>query len=123
MFIGVDIGGTFTDFVFSENDRLHIHKIPSTPGDPARALLEGLNYFQARGLRVPQRITHGSTVATNAILERKGTRTALITTEGFKDILAIGRQDRPELYALHPQLPPPLIPDRWCYEVLSNQAA
>jgi len=117
MFIGVDIGGTFTDFVFSENDRLHIHKIPSTPGDPARALLEGLDYFKTLGLMVPQRITHGSTVATNAILERKGARTALITTEGFKDILAIGRQDRPELYALHPQLPPPLIPDRWCYEV------
>ena len=117
MFIGVDIGGTFTDFVFSEDDRLHIHKIPSTPGDPARALLEGLNYFQTRGLSTPQRITHGSTVATNAILERKGARTALITTEGFKDILAIGRQDRPELYALHPQLPPPLIPDLWCYEV------
>src|SRR5260221_5522645 len=64
-----------------------------------------------------KQISHGSTVATNAILERKGSRTALITTKGFRDLLAIGRQNRPDLYALYPQLPPPLIPRRWCYEV------
>ncbi|MBL8162164.1 MAG: hydantoinase/oxoprolinase family protein, partial [Anaerolineae bacterium] len=62
-------------------------------------------------------VSHGSTVATNAILERKGARTALITTQGFRDLLFIGRQNRPELYALQPVLPPPLIPRSWCYEV------
>ncbi len=117
MYVGVDIGGTFTDLVFSENGKLHIHKIPSSPQDPSQALLQGLRYFRAQGFPTPQRVTHGSTIATNAILERKGARTALVTTRGFKDILSIGRQDRPELYALQPQLPPSLIPEPLCFEI------
>jgi N-methylhydantoinase A len=117
MQIGVDIGGTFTDFVLSEDGELHIHKILSTPSDPAEAMLAGLNALLSERPDAVQRVTHGSTVGTNAILERKGARTALITTQGFRDILAIGRQNRPELYALQPQLPEPLIPRRWCYEV------
>lgn len=117
MYVGVDIGGTFTDLVFSENGKLHIHKLPSSPQDPSQALLQGLRYFRAQGFPTPKRVIHGSTVATNAILERKGARTALITTKGFKDILNIGRQDRPELYALQPQLPPPLIPEPLCFEI------
>lgn len=115
--VGVDIGGTFTDFVLDGAKGLQIHKVPSTPDDPARAVLLGLRALLPDGLHAVQRIVHGSTVATNAILERKGARTALITTEGFRDILAIGRQDRPELYALQPRLPTALIPRRWCYEV------
>ncbi len=117
MFVGVDIGGTFTDLVSSRDGRLHVHKLLSTPQEPAQAMLTGLEALAAGGLAAISRVSHGSTVATNAILERKGARTALITTQGFRDILAIGRQNRPELYALRPQLPPPLIPRRWCYEV------
>src|SRR5262245_55834073 len=106
--IGADIGGTFTDLVMSVDGRLHIHKLLSTPHDPSEAMLAGLRALspELEGIS----IAHGSTVATNAILERKGARTALITTKGFRDLLAIGRQNRPDLYALQPQLPPPLIP-------------
>jgi N-methylhydantoinase A len=114
MFAGVDIGGTFTDLVLSVDGTLKIHKLLSTPGNPAEAMLNGLT---AVGALDGARVSHGSTVATNAILERKGARTALITTRGFRDILAIGRQNRPVLYALQPQLAPPLIPTKWCYEV------
>lgn len=114
MLVGVDIGGTFTDLVLSEDGRLRIHKLLSTPRNPAEAMLNGL---QAVGAVAGARVSHGSTVATNAILERKGARTALITTSGFRDLLFIGRQNRPMLYALQPQLPPPLIPRAWCYEV------
>ena len=111
---GVDIGGTFTDLVLSTDGKLKIHKLLSTPHNPAEAMLTGL---EAVGAVAGTRISHGSTVATNAILERKGARTALITTQGFRDLLFIGRQNRPVLYALQPQLPPPLIPREWCYEV------
>ncbi|MGQ9889823.1 MAG: hydantoinase/oxoprolinase family protein, partial [Aggregatilineales bacterium] len=114
MLVGVDIGGTFTDLVVSEGGALRIHKLLSTPRSPADAMLAGL---EALGVTPGARISHGTTVATNAILERKGARTALITTQGFRDLLFIGRQNRPDLYALQPTLPPPLIPRRWCYEV------
>lgn len=117
MFVGVDIGGTFTDLVLSAGGRLHIHKLLSTPADPAQAMLAGLDAVSPNGLEALERIAHGTTVATNAILERKGARCALITTQGFRDLLFIARQNRPVLYALHPQLPPPLIPREYCYEV------
>jgi N-methylhydantoinase A len=115
--VGVDIGGTFTDLVLSSEGRLTIHKLLSTPDNPAHAMLAGLNAITPGGLAALQRVSHGSTVATNAILERKGAKTALITTQGFRDLLFIGRQNRPDLYALQPQLPAPLIPRQWCYEV------
>ncbi len=117
MLVGVDIGGTFTDLVLSADGRLVIHKLLSTPHDPAEAMLAGLESITPGGLAALRQVAHGSTVATNAILERKGARTALITTQGFRDLLFIGRQDRPALYALQPALPPPLVPRRWCYEV------
>jgi N-methylhydantoinase A len=116
MQIGVDIGGTFTDFVLSDGDgNLQIYKLPSTPSQPAQAMLTGIAHLT--GNTAPKRIAHGSTVATNAILERKGAKTALITTQGFRDVLLIGRQNRPQLYALHPQIPAPLIPRTLCFEV------
>jgi N-methylhydantoinase A len=117
MLVGVDIGGTFTDFCASVDGHLQVHKVLSTPADPARAMLTGLATLGPGGVEAIARVSHGSTVATNAILERKGTRTALIATQGFRDILSIGRQNRPRLYALQPRLPTPLIPRRWCYEV------
>ncbi|HEX2623534.1 MAG TPA: hydantoinase/oxoprolinase family protein, partial [Phototrophicaceae bacterium] len=120
MLAGVDIGGTFTDLVLSVDGRLVIHKLLSTPGDPSQAMLAGLNAITAPypgGLDGLVSVAHGSTVATNAILERKGAKIALITTQGFRDVLFIGRQNRPKLYELHPTLPPPLVPRERCHEV------
>ena len=114
---GVDIGGTFTDLVLSDGGRLKIHKLLSDPQQPERSMLAGLEAITPGGLAALEQVAHGSTVATNAILERKGARAALITTAGFRDLLFIGRQDRPVLYDIHPQIPPPLIPRERCYEV------
>ncbi|GAB4332244.1 MAG: hydantoinase/oxoprolinase family protein [Phototrophicales bacterium] len=117
MLVGVDIGGTFTDLVLSKDGYLTIHKLPSTPHNPAQAMLEGLNTITGNQISALERVAHGSTVATNAILERKGAKTAFITTQGFRDVLMIGRQNRPVLYALQPQLSAPLIPRDQCYDV------
>src|SRR6185436_5208849 len=105
MRIGIDTGGTFTDFVVVRDGRLEVFKKFSTPREPESAILEGL-----KGLE-PQEVIHGSTVATNALLERKGARVALITTEGFEDVLAIGRQTRRDLYNILVRRPEPLVPD------------
>jgi N-methylhydantoinase A len=105
---GVDTGGTFTDIVLLQDGKLKVFKVLSTPDDPSRAILSGLGQLNAmRDLHV---LVHGSTVATNAVLERKGVRTALITTAGFRDVLEIGRQTRPKLYDLRVQKVPPLVP-------------
>jgi N-methylhydantoinase A len=118
MFAGVDIGGTFTDLVLNKDGKLLIHKLLSTPHDPSEAMLNGLKAMS--DLDALKGVAHGSTVATNAILERKGARVAFIATEGFRDLLLIGRQNRPKLYELHPKLPPPLVPRERCYEVLER---
>jgi N-methylhydantoinase A len=104
MRIGVDTGGTFTDFVLVRGGRIEVFKKFSTPREPESAILEGL-----KGLR-PSEVIHGSTVATNTLLERKGARLALLTTEGFEDVLAIGRQTRRELYNIFVRRPEPLVP-------------
>ncbi len=113
--VGVDTGGTFTDFVWLDRQgRLHVRKEISTPADPSEAILFG---FEQLELSSETAIVHGSTVATNALLERRGARTALVATAGFGDVLAIGRQDRPDLYALVPRKPDPLVPGKWRFEV------
>jgi len=111
--VGVDTGGTFTDFVFEQDGRLNLFKLPSTPSDPSLAIQQGLTRICAEtGSRLDQiEIVHGTTVGTNALLQRRGARTALITTKGFEDVLAIGRQARPELYNLNAIKPPPLVSD------------
>ena len=104
---GVDTGGTFTDFVALVGSRLVTLKLPSTAVAPQGAVLEGLRMLGAgRGTRV----RHGSTVATNTLLERTGARVVFVTNAGFEDLLEIGRQDRPDLYALAPRRPDPLVP-------------
>jgi N-methylhydantoinase A len=110
--IGIDTGGTFTDFVCFEAGAVRVHKRPSTPDDPARAVLAGLRALLGRQPAPGAVITYGSTVATNAVLERTGARVALLTTAGFEDVLEIGRQTRPDLYALEPCKPAPLVPRR-----------
>ena len=111
--VGVDTGGTFTDFVFEQDGRLQLFKLPSTPSDPSLAIRQGLTRICAEtGSRLEQiEVVHGTTVGTNALLQRRGARTALITTKGFEDVLVIGRQARPELYNLNAIKPPPLVPD------------
>jgi len=108
MIIGIDTGGTFTDFVYKDGDRWGVYKRLSTPADPAAAIIEGLKHI-ADGRR--KRIVHGSTVATNAILERKGAKTALVANRGFEDIIEIGRQNRSRIYDLAYRKTPGIIPD------------
>src|SRR3989440_3160856 len=123
--VGVDTGGTFTDFVYQANDELRIFKVASTPDDPARAITEGLKQIAAEaGAKLLNfEIVHGTTVGTNALLQRKGARTALITTEGFEDVIEIGRQARPELYNLNAIKPPPLVPSELRFGVKERVAA
>ena len=111
--VGVDTGGTFTDFVFASNHGLEIFKVPSTPSDPSLAIAAGLKTIQeTTGIPATKiEVVHGTTVGTNALLQRRGARAALITTHGFEDVLTIGRQARPELYNLDAVKPPPLVPD------------
>jgi N-methylhydantoinase A len=104
---GIDTGGTFTDFVVRERGRVAVHKRLSTPADPAAAVLAGLGHLFPEG--VAGRVTYGSTVATNALLERRGARVCLVTTRGFEDVIEIGRQARAELYALEPRAPSVLV--------------
>jgi N-methylhydantoinase A len=116
MRIGIDSGGTFTDFVIIDKDgQLESFKLRSNPESPAQVILEGLRRVSTRRKRAE--VVHGSTAATNALLERKGARTALVTTLGFEDLIAIGRQNRPELYNLTPALPQPLVPRERCFGV------
>src|SRR5260370_9724688 len=113
--IGVDAGGTFTDFVILHGDgRLESFKLRSNPASPAAVILEGIRRG-SEGARAE--VVHGSTVATNALLERKGARTALVTTDGFTDLVSIGRQNRPQLDNLPPALRRPLIPPELCFGV------
>ncbi len=106
MIIGVDTGGTFTDFVYKDGDGWGVYKVLSTPSNPARAVLKGLNDLAGEK---EKKIIHGSTVATNAILERNGARTALITNKGFEDIIEIGRQNRTRLYDLEYRKEPQIV--------------
>ena len=119
--VGIDIGGTFTDVVLlGAGGEVVVQKLASQPDDYARAVIDGL----AQGIEVlgsqPGEVTeisHGFTVATNAILERKGEPTALITTEGFRDVLEIARIRTPRLYDLYYTKPVPLVERRLRYEV------
>ncbi len=110
----MDTGGTFTDFVFKEGDRWGVHKLPSTPANPANAVLKGLHQIAPDKGR---QIIHGSTVATNAILERKGARTALVANKGFEDVIVIGRQNRRRLYDLAYRKEPHIVPSDYRFGI------
>ena len=116
MYIGCDTGGTFTDFVFYCPSRgLFTLKLSSTPQDPSQAVLEGVRQLSPE--KAPQRVNHATTVATNALLEKTGGRVAFVTTEGFGDMLWLGRGQRAELYALNPSRVEPLVWREDVYEV------
>ena len=123
--IGVDVGGTFTDFSARElnSGRQAIHKRPSTPDDPSRAILDGLSElkekFNIEGIEIA-RFGHGTTVATNALLQRRGAAVGVVTTKGFRDLLEIGRQVRPSIYDLQADAPPPLAERKNRIEVLER---
>jgi N-methylhydantoinase A len=112
MLLGVDVGGTFTDAVLLDGETVHTAKLPSTPEDQSRAVIVAVEEVlrrAGRGAREVEAFAHGMTVGTNALLEERGARTALIATRGFADLLEIGRQDRPELYRLCTPKPAPLV--------------
>jgi len=121
MLLGIDTGGTFTDFVFSDGTDVVTHKVLSTPRAPEEAIMQGI---EALGLSLEQlHIIHGSTVATNAVLEGKLARTVYITNKGLKDTLTIGRQARRELYNLQPGPVSPPVSADYCLEVDCRLAA
>ena len=122
MRVGIDTGGTFTDFAVLDENGWSIHKTPSSPSAPERVILCGL---QELGIDSCQtfHLVHGTTVATNAVLERNGARCAYITNRGFADILSLGRQARTDLYDLRPPLEEPPVPEDLCLETGGRIAA
>ena len=126
--IGVDVGGTFTDF-FAFDDAsgaIRLYKTPSTPDDPARAVLSGLHDFARRdGIDIAAltRLSHGTTVGTNALIQRRGGRVGLVVTEGFRDLIEIGRQIRPRIFDLQADYPEPLVPRELRFEAAERVAA
>jgi len=123
--IGVDTGGTFSDFVYAADGEIRVFKVASTPDDPSRAMREGLRRIieEHSGPVAEIEVVHGTTVGTNALLQRRGARVALVTTAGFEDVIEIGRQARPELYNLNAIKPPPLVAGALRYGVSERIAA
>src|SRR5579872_1387979 len=126
--VGVDVGGTFTDF-YAYNDEArtyHVSKIASTPSEPQRAIVEGFVEICTRvGIAVDdvRRLEHGTTVATNTLIQKKGAKVALVTTRGFRDLLEIQRQVRPHMYSFQKDYPTPLVPRELRFEVTERVMA
>ena len=126
--IGVDVGGTFTDLavVDERTGRIGFHKVPSTPSDPSLAIEAGIRGILEKHGRHAAEVAfvgHGTTVATNMVIERRGARTGMVTTKGFRDVLEIARQTRPHLYDYDVQRPAPLVPRRHRLEIDERIAA
>src|SRR5437764_4497123 len=119
MLLGVDVGGTFTDAVLARDGRLVTAKAPSTPADQSEGVLNAVMAALGRAggdAREVERFAHGMTVTTNALLEGRGARTVLVATEGFADVVELGRQARPSLYRLCEAPPAPLVPPELRFE-------
>lgn len=126
--IGVDVGGTFTDFFAFDDatDRIVLHKVASTPGNPAHAVILGLRDLATRhniDLDAITRLSHGTTVATNALIQRRGGKVAVVVTEGFRDLIEIGRQIRPHVFSLQEDYPAPLVPRERRFEAAERVTA
>src|SRR5215468_1718359 len=120
--IGFDIGGTFTDFILLDTERseIRLHKCLTTPQDPSVGALEGLDQLLAAAgidMGAVGEIVHGTTLVTNALIERRGAKLGLITTAGFRDILEMGTEQRYDIYDLFLRYPEPLVPRRLRLEV------
>ncbi|MDH3691281.1 MAG: hydantoinase/oxoprolinase family protein, partial [Gammaproteobacteria bacterium] len=119
--VGVDVGGTFTDFfAYNSEGGARLYKRPSTPDNPAEAIVLGLRELCDEFGIDPadtNRLCHGTTVATNALIQRRGGKVAMITTKGFRDLLEIGRQTRPRMFDLQADHPPPLVPRQYRLEL------
>ena len=107
---GIDVGGTFTDLMLvdDESKAVWVHKVPSTPADPSKAMMSGLRELAELAEIEPERLQqvfHGTTIATNIVLERNGSKTGMITTKGFRDIIYIGRHRRPKTFSIYQDLP------------------
>ncbi len=122
MKVGIEVGGTFTDLVAFDGDRVLVTKVPSTPRRPDEGVM---NALRASGIAFEaiEDLAHGSTVATNAVLERKGARTAFVTTEGFRDLLFLQRHDRKRIYDLFYRKPESVVARRDCFEVKERMLA
>ena len=123
--LGVDTGGTFTDFVLWRDGAIHTRKIPSTPAAPDQAIWQGITELNlADAVKAGAVVMiHGTTVATNAALEGKGCRTVFITNRGFADMLTLGRQNRPDIYQLQPAPLTPPVPENLCLEIDTRRGA
>src|SRR5438067_722191 len=116
MRVGIDIGGTFTDLVAETPDGIVVVKVPSTPRDPSVAFADALSRLDGS----PDEVLHGTTVGTNAVLTRTGAKLAFVSTEGFRHLLHLARQDRPSLYDLRASRPPPLVDRDACVGVVER---
>src|SRR4051812_8695976 len=119
MLLGVDVGGTFTDAVLLDGADVHTAKVPTTPREESAGVMAAVEAVLARAGATAREVAvfaHGMTVGTNALLEERGARTALVATRGFADLLEIGRQDRPHLYRLCAPKPAPLVPAELRFE-------
>ena len=121
MLLGIDTGGTFTDFILVTEDGMRTHKVLSNPQAPDAAILLGIRELGLDPALL--KIVHGTTVATNAVLEGKTAATAYITNRGFGDVLTIGRQNRDQLYNLKPERKLPPVPAELCFETGGRLAA
>ncbi|HET7041564.1 MAG TPA: hydantoinase/oxoprolinase N-terminal domain-containing protein, partial [Gemmatimonadales bacterium] len=120
MLLGVDVGGTFTDAVLFDGEVLHTAKVPTTPGEESLGVMAAVEDVLARAgaeAGSVESFAHGMTVGTNALLEERGARTALLATRGFADLLEIARQNRPDLYRLCAPKPAPLVERDMRFEV------
>ena len=122
MRVGIEVGGTFTDLVVTDGKNTKTAKVPSTPANPDKGAMLAL---EAAGLRLEEitELIHGSTVATNAVLERKGGRVCFFVTQGTKDLLLIQRHDRRAIYDLEYQKPKPVVPRHDTYEIKERLSA
>ena len=118
--MAIEVGGTFTDLIWIEDGVVHSHKVPSTPHDASAGVINGLGEALKSDLTQLNELFHGSTVATNAVIERKGCKAALMTTAGFRDVLALQRQLRPNVYAIACRKPTPLVPPNLSIEAVER---
>jgi len=118
--LSADVGGTFTDIVLEHGERRWTGKVLTTPASPEEGVLRGVSEVLAHAQKAISDVDlfiHGTTLATNAIIERRGAKVALIATDGFRDVLELRRSSRPDLYDLFQDAPAALVPRRWRFEV------